>query len=88
MNFETYDTPTTRSEFEHRFHILENTFKNGKISISKDVSMTGLMKVRRLPNGRLDFLSVNESARLQANMMLNMQRMNFPKNLDEDETLV
>jgi uncharacterized protein YecA (UPF0149 family) len=28
----------------------------------------GLQKVRKLPNGRIDFLSVNESARLHANM--------------------
>lgn len=31
-------------------------------------AIEGLLRVRRLPNGRIDFLSVDESARLQANM--------------------
>lgn len=50
------------------------------MSISQHLSSTieGLMKVRRLPNGRIDFLSVNEMARLQANMMLQMSKINTP----------
>lgn len=32
-------------------------------------SIAGIARVRFLPNGRTDFLSVDESARLQANMM-------------------
>lgn len=84
MNIEQMDTPMTRAEFEHRFNLLENICKNGKMHISRDFSMESLMKVRRLPNGRLDFLSVDELARLNANMMLMMSKMDFPKDLDSD----
>jgi hypothetical protein len=31
-------------------------------------TLDGLLRVRFLPNGRIDFLSVNEMVRLQANM--------------------
>ncbi|MCF8999785.1 MULTISPECIES: AVAST type 1 anti-phage system protein Avs1c [Acinetobacter] len=79
-----YDTPNTRSEFEHRFHFLFNMINEGKLS---GVSIDGLCKVRFLPNGRFDFLSVNESARLQANMMLHMQKMKFPESVVENTVL-
>ena len=79
MNFEQMDTPATRSEFEHRFNLLENSMKNGKMHVAKSVSMEGLLKVRRLPNGRLDFLSVDDSTRLHANTMLMMSKMDFPE---------
>lgn len=48
----------------------------------------GLQKVRELPNGRIDFLSVDELTRLQANMhatMLNNKKIYMP-NQDADET--
>lgn len=82
MKIESMETPTTRSEFEHRFHLLENIMKNGKISIARGISMESMLKVRQLPNGRIDFLSVDETARLKANMMLHMQNINFPQDLD------
>ncbi|MEY8199557.1 MAG: AVAST type 1 anti-phage system protein Avs1c [Colwellia sp.] len=79
------ETPATRSEFEHRFHLLENSMKNGKMHVAQHISMEGMLKVRRLPNGRLDFLSVNESARLQANMMFNVSKMDFPEGLGSND---
>jgi hypothetical protein len=85
MNFKTMEIPTTRSEFEHRFHLLENAIQNGKMSIGPNVSRESLLKVRRLPNGRLDFLSVDEMARLQANTMLSLSKMDFPKNIDDSD---
>ena len=81
MNIEQMERPMTRSEFEHRFHILENMIKNGKMSIARDISMESLLKVRRLPNGRIDFLSVDEMARLQANMMVQMSKIDLSKDL-------
>lgn len=78
MKFETYNTPDTRSEFEHRFHILSHLIKTDRFHVSPSVSMEGVMLVRNLPNGRIDFLSVNESARLQANMMLMMSKIPMP----------
>lgn len=77
MNFSTMDTPSTRAEFEHRFHLLHNKLQQGKMHVAAHISMEGVLKVRKLPNGRIDFLSVNESARLQANMMLQMQGVDF-----------
>lgn len=65
MNMDPMDTPTTRAEFEYRFHLLSQT----KLHVNQGISLQGLHNVRHLPNGRIDFLSVNESARLMANMM-------------------
>lgn len=65
---ETMQTPTTRAEFERRFHLLQETMRQRKILFPPGVT-SGIEKVRLLPNGRIDFLSVNESARLLANMM-------------------
>ncbi|EGR2435114.1 hypothetical protein AWJ09_12810 [Vibrio cholerae] len=85
MNFETYDTPETRSEFELRFHYLHNIIKQGKFHVNANISIEGILKVRKLPNGRIDFLSVNEQARLNANMMYHMRNFKFPDNIDLDE---
>ncbi|MDI5874903.1 AVAST type 1 anti-phage system protein Avs1c [Shewanella xiamenensis] len=85
MNFETYDTPETRSEFELRFHYLHNIIKQGKFHVNANISMEGVLKVRKLPNGRIDFLSVNEQARLNANMMYHMRNFKLPDNIELDE---
>jgi hypothetical protein len=59
-------TPANRSEFERNFYLLAEQLRLGKYHIAKGIHL-GLDKVRYLPNGRIDFLSVDESARLQAN---------------------
>lgn len=69
-----YDTPKTRAEFELRFHYLRESLKNGNMSIPSDLGES-LLRLRLLPNGRLDFLSVDEMARLQANMTLHLKGM-------------
>jgi hypothetical protein len=63
-------TPRTRAEFERNFHLLHRQMEEGRLHFSEQVSRTldGLARVRFLPNGRIDFLSVDELARLQANM--------------------
>lgn len=66
---EPMNTPKTRKEFEHRFHLLHERIHSGKMHFAKGTA-DGVLKVRFLPNGRIDFLSVDESARLQANMTL------------------
>lgn len=78
MDVGKYDTPETRSEFELRFHFLHSTMKKGKFHVCAGVSMDGILKVRKLPNGRIDFLSVNESARLNANMIYHMRNIKLP----------
>jgi hypothetical protein len=71
---ETMDTPSTREEFEYRFHVLNEQIRRGKYH---NPFSAGLDKVRLLPNGRIDILSINEQARLTANMMsqFNTKRM-------------
>ena len=73
-NIETMNTPSTRDEFEHRFHVLNEQIRRGKY---QNPFSTGLDEVRLLPNGRIDILSINEQARLQANTMsqFNSKRM-------------
>jgi hypothetical protein len=56
--------------------------KQGKFYVGPNISMEGILKVRKLPNGRIDFLSVNEQARLNANMMYKMRNMKVPDNSD------
>ena len=65
------NTPRTRAEFERNFHLLHRQMKEGRLSFNQSLSFTldGIARVRFLPNRRIDFLSVDESARLQANMM-------------------
>lgn len=65
-------TPQTRAEFERRLYLLREQLRQGKMYFSKNVvrGIDGLQRVRKLPNGRIDFLSVDESTRLQANMMV------------------
>lgn len=72
--------PNTRAEFERNFHLLHRKLELQQISSASHLMHTleGLEHVRRLPNGRVDFLSVDESARLQANMMANMEKMPPP----------
>jgi hypothetical protein len=62
------DTPKTRAEFELRFHHLLENMKSGKLRYPSNV-VESLFRLKLLPNGRLDFLSVDETARLQVNTM-------------------
>lgn len=73
--FKPMKTPQTRAEFERRLHLLREQLRQGKMHFSKSVvrSIDGLQRVRKLPNGRIDFLSVDESTRLQANMTVQFQ---------------
>lgn len=90
MTIGSMKTPKTREEFEYGFHLLKNSLENGRMYFSTQamVGIEGLQKVRELPNGRIDFLSVDELTRLQANMyatMLNNKKIYMP-NQDTDET--
>jgi hypothetical protein len=61
--------------------------KQGKFHVGPNVSMEGVLKVRKLPNGRIDFLSVNEQARLNANMMYKMRNIEVPSNINSRDSL-
>lgn len=57
--------PMTRGEFEKRINLTFEQINTGKLHPN---GLDGLLEVRRLPNGRIDMLSVNEMVRLNANM--------------------
>jgi len=46
----------------------------------------GIEKVRFLPNGRIDFLSVNESARLNANMTIQWENERFMEMIENHKS--
>lgn len=73
-NIQTMETPTTRAEFELRFHHLREALRSDKLRFPPSMGES-LLRLRLLPNRRLDFLSVDEMARLQANMMLQMSNL-------------
>lgn len=83
MNTESMQTPTTRAEFERNFHLLQEQIRQEKFK--SFVSLTGLAKVRFLPNGRIDLLSINEQARLNANMMAHFDNERIKSMLNEKE---
>ena len=64
-------TPDTRDEFERRMNLLREQIRQGKMHFSTHLArpIDGIMRVRRLPNARIDLLSIDESTRLQANML-------------------
>lgn len=79
-------TPRTRAEFERNFYLLYQQIVDGKFHVAQGLSrsLDGLTRVRHLPNGRIDFLSVDESARLQANMLNHMSKQPFLEHLKKD----
>lgn len=81
------NTPSTRPEFERNFNLLHRQIKDGKFFVQEGLarSIAGITRVRFLPNGRIDFLSVDESARLQANMMSQFSEESFQQGVREYE---
>lgn len=79
------NTPRTRAEFERNFNLLHRQIADGKFHIAQGLSRTidGIARVRFLPNGRIDFLSVDESARLQANTMNQFSEEMFQERFKE-----
>ncbi len=79
---QTMNTPQTRSEFEQRFHYCRELMRQGKYMQVEGVGES-IYDVRYLPNGRLDFLSVDESARLLANSMRQFASFRFPAGIED-----
>ena len=79
---EPMQTPVTRAEFERRFHLLRERLRQGKMMFAKQEMTSGILRVRFLPNKRIDFLSVNESARINANMMNPFDSEDFKQMLE------
>lgn len=74
MNMSPMSTPESREDFERRVHVLREQLRLGKMYFSEQVRHVPdqLLKMRLLPNGRVDLLSIDESARLMANMTYGM----------------
>jgi hypothetical protein len=78
-------TPKTRSEFERAIYLTVEQIRQGRFHIPARMG-SGLEDVRFLPNGRVDFLSVNELARLQANMTAQMEDGMFQDVFDQHKS--
>ncbi|TDE05330.1 AVAST type 1 anti-phage system protein Avs1c [Flavobacterium hiemivividum] len=69
-------TPKNRKEFEKHLYILAESIEKGKFHISGSFrSAKGLMNVKKSSNKRIDFKTVDESVRLLANTVTNMEQM-------------
>jgi hypothetical protein len=63
------ETPSTRAEFEECMQIVREQLVQGKLMFNKGLrGPESLLKVRLLPNRRIDLMSIDGSARLQGNM--------------------
>jgi hypothetical protein len=69
-------TPKNRKEFQKHLYILAESIEKGTFRMSTGFrSAKGLMNVKKTPNNRLDFKTVDESVRLLANTITNMEQM-------------
>jgi hypothetical protein len=78
VNLVEMQTPNTREEFENRLFRLHYSIVNNKMHFMDGISSVAiedLVHMRSMPNGRMDLLTVDESARLNANMMVQMDGM-------------
>jgi hypothetical protein len=74
MNIEPMRSrPFSRERFERNLNLLCEMIKTGRLLLREGLSVDGLLRVRYLPNRRADLLSVDESTRLKANMMAQME---------------
>lgn len=65
-------------------NVLREQLRLGKMHFAQGLRVPdSLLKVRKLPNGRIDLLSIDESARLQANMMHQMLSGAFGSDFDD-----
>lgn len=77
-NLTRRDFLSSREDFERNFCILEEMLRHGRMSFSEETrkSVESLHRVRKLPNGRIDFHTVDELARLTANSTANFEGVN------------
>jgi hypothetical protein len=79
-------SPSSRAELERNIFLLGEKMRAGKIHFARHMShtMDGLRRLRKLPNGRVDLLSLDEMTRLNANMMANMPTLLPPATADSE----
>ncbi|MGC5703036.1 hypothetical protein J4P02_22795 [Pseudomonas sp. NFXW11] len=81
-----FEAPATRAAFEERMGFLFDLCNTDRMRFGSGVgggAIESLRRVRKLPNGRIDLLSIDELARVQANTAHQMQ--NFAPSLDSGE---
>jgi hypothetical protein len=68
-------TPNSRIELEHNLYLViedvTRKVRSGKQDLIENVALAiypHLKEVKKLPNGRIDLVTLNEMIRLQANM--------------------
>lgn len=74
----------SREDFERNFFL----FKEKEVYFSTDLdsdTFNSLLRIRYLPNGRIDFLTVDESARCLVNTMLAFDQDFILKNKFEEK---
>lgn len=78
--------PVSRQDFERNMFCLLEQMKSGRLRIASGIRTDDYLRIRKLPNGRLELSSINETVRLEANMMAHLQisRM-LDRSLPEDE---
>ena len=84
--FTPMQTPSTRAEFEERMNFAREQMKSGMMKFARGLrGPESLLHVRYLPNGRIDLLSIDEMARLNANTTYQMRNLDFGKMLLDDK---
>lgn len=71
MNIGDMKTPRNRREFERNFNLLKEMLLDERMHLPREFG-NSLLRVRYHPNKRIDFLTVDERVRLQANMCANL----------------
>lgn len=76
-------TPDNRKQFERHIHILAESIEQGTFkSIPDHRIILSLLKTKKLPNKRVNFITVDERSRLLANSLANFDRAEFKNNKD------
>jgi len=79
-------TPKNRKEFEKHIDILAESMQKGRFHIPPSRRLiNSLLNARQLPNGRTNFLTIDESTRLLANSLANFDRPEFKNKTNADK---
>jgi hypothetical protein len=75
----------SREYFERNFFLLREYMEQGKFKIAVNLISTidSLSRIKYLPNGRIDFLTVDEIARNTVNTIMMVDQEESFKNHDE-----
>jgi len=69
-------TPRNRKEFERNLNIFKESLESGKTKLVQHSRVIkGIMESRKTPNRRINFHTVDETLRLNANMSFNLPMM-------------